>query len=291
MRHERKVTEKMELKINEVVIPEEITFNYEELKSELAEKVRTYEIVVYTEDQIKEAKADKANLNKLKKALNDERIRREKEYMKPFNEFKAQVNEIIGIIDRPIALIDKQLKEYEQKQKEEKAREIQEYMNTYELPYDIQIEKIFDQKWLNASVSMASIKKEIDQKVITIQADLETLENLDNYVDFAISYYRETLDLRTTLNEVKRQKEFRAMQEKVEAERLAAEEKKKGESASMKAAEEIVAVPVDGGKEIKVENPEKPVGQWINFSAFLTIAQAVELKEFFTRMGIEYKRI
>lgn len=89
----------MELKVNEVSIPEQITFNYDELKRDLIDKVSTYETLVYTDDQIKQAKADKANLNKLKKALNDERIRREKEYMKPFNDFKSKINEIICIID------------------------------------------------------------------------------------------------------------------------------------------------------------------------------------------------
>lgn len=85
----------MELRVNEVAIPEKIDFNYEELKAELTSKVSFYETLVYTDDQIKDAKADKANLNKLKRALNDERIRREKEYMQPFNVFKAQINEII----------------------------------------------------------------------------------------------------------------------------------------------------------------------------------------------------
>lgn len=71
----------MELKMHEYQLPEKILFNYEELKRELTEKVSHYETLVYTDDQIKEAKADKAALNKLKKALNDERIRREREYI------------------------------------------------------------------------------------------------------------------------------------------------------------------------------------------------------------------
>lgn len=74
----------MELKVNEYQLPEQILFNYEELKAELTEKVQHYETLVYTDDQIKEAKADRATLNKLKKALSDERIRREREYMQPF---------------------------------------------------------------------------------------------------------------------------------------------------------------------------------------------------------------
>lgn len=112
----------MELKVNEVEIPKVIEFNYKELKSELEEKVSHYETLVYTDEQIKEAKSDRANLNKLKKALNDERIRREKEYLQPFNVFKAQINEIIGIIDRPITVIDSQVKAYEEKQKQEKEQ-------------------------------------------------------------------------------------------------------------------------------------------------------------------------
>lgn len=96
----------MELRVNEVQLPEQITFNYEELKEEIAGKVSHYETLVYTDDQIKEAKADRADLNKFKKALNDERIRREREYMQPFQDFKDKIDEIIAIIDKPIMLID-----------------------------------------------------------------------------------------------------------------------------------------------------------------------------------------
>ena len=52
----------MELKINEIAIPDQIVWNFEELKTELAEKAREYEITIYSEDQIKEAKADRAAL-------------------------------------------------------------------------------------------------------------------------------------------------------------------------------------------------------------------------------------
>ncbi len=47
--------------------------NYEELKSELSEQLQKYKNIVVTEDSIKEFKADKANLNRLKTALEDKR--------------------------------------------------------------------------------------------------------------------------------------------------------------------------------------------------------------------------
>lgn len=80
--------------MEQVAIPEKIAFNYEELKQELLDKVTMYETLVYTEEQIKSAKTDRANLNRMKKALNEERIKREKEYMQPFHAFKIQINEI-----------------------------------------------------------------------------------------------------------------------------------------------------------------------------------------------------
>ena len=110
----------MELLVREYQRPESILFNYEELKAEITEKTKMYETLVYTDDQIKDAKADKAKLNKLKKTLNDERIRLEKEYLEPFNDFKSKINEIIRIIDKPVAVIDKQVKEFEDKKKQDK---------------------------------------------------------------------------------------------------------------------------------------------------------------------------
>ena len=71
----------MELKLIPYTVPQSITWNYEELKAELTAKASEYASIVYTDDQVKAAKADRANLNRLKKALNDERIRQEREYM------------------------------------------------------------------------------------------------------------------------------------------------------------------------------------------------------------------
>ena len=144
----------MELKVNEYQLPEQILFNYEELKAELTEKVQHYETLVYTDDQIKEAKADRATLNKLKKALSDERIRREREYMQPFNEFKSRINEIISIIDKPVAVIDKQIKEYEDTKKQEKLEEIKKLWSEMEAPDGMTLDKVFNDRMLNSSFNI-----------------------------------------------------------------------------------------------------------------------------------------
>ena len=70
----------MEFKIVKQGQPAALEFNYEELKAEIEEKAKVYEVMVYTDANIADAKNDRATLNKLKTALNDERKRREKEY-------------------------------------------------------------------------------------------------------------------------------------------------------------------------------------------------------------------
>lgn len=268
----------MELKVYDYNLPECVLFNYSELKQELQEKVAMYETLVYTDDQIKQAKADKANLNKLKKALNDERIRREREYMEPFNDFKVKINEIISIIDKPVALIDKQVKEFEEKQKKEKLDKIDEYMVQVEMLLPANVHIPIDSKWLNASVSMKSIKETIDSKAEQIKKDLATLAELPEFGFEATEVYKTTLDVNKAINEAKRMSEIA---------KAKAEAKRK---------EREVVKDTDGGVYVQDEDKqgftkyEKPVEkQWVNFSALLSTEDALALKNFFETRNIHFK--
>ncbi len=297
----------MELKIERVAIPEKIAFNYEELKQELSNKVKMYETLVCTDDQIKSAKADRADLNRLKKALNDERIRREREYMQPFNAFKAQINEIIGIIDKPVALIDKQIKEYEEQQRQEKKKKIIGYFFTAESPEWLTLPMIWDEKWLNASVSMKSIQAEIDARIESVNSDLATLSDLSEFAFEAIETYKTTLDLNKSIAEGHRSSEMqkrKAEQEQIRAERekeRAEQEKLRREQKEERARLSAMVTPEEIADSTKAYREAANVGgvhmseelskQWVSFKAFLSVADAEALKEFFERRNIEFSRI
>lgn len=291
----------MELKIEQVAIPEKIAFNYEELKQELSDKVKMYETLVYTDDQIKSAKADRADLNRLKKALNDERIRREKEYMHPFNAFKAQINEIIGIIDKPVALIDKQIKEYEEQQRQEKKGKISEYFSSCSYPEWLTLSMIWDDKWLNASVSMKSIQAEIDSRIATVENDLATLSELPEFAFEAIETYKTTLDLNKSIAEGHRlsemqkrkaeQERIRAEQERLRQEQEKARKEELAKVAEEKKQEESIPPVADEGIFRNVESTPEPEKQWVSFSALLSVSDAQELAGFFKSRNIEFKKI
>lgn len=304
--NKEKEKKEMELKINEMQLPAPISFNYEELKQEIESKVSMYTNLVYTDEQIQEAKKDKANLNKLKKALNDERIRMEKEYLVPFNAFKAQVNEIIGIIDKPVLLIDKQVKEYEEKQKRDKKDGIENFFGSCLHPEWLKFEQIFNEKWLNASVSMKSIQVEIDSRLERVANDIATLQNLPEFGFEAMEVYKTTLDLNKALNEGRRLSEIAKAKAAHEAEMKAraeeqarleaekarvlaeAEEKTREAVQNLADAARATGTAIAEGVKALVKEPAK---QWVTFAAHLTTEDALALKAFFEERNIEFKAV
>ncbi len=276
----------MELKINEVTLPEQITFNYEELKHELQEKVSHYETLVYTDEQIQEAKKDKANLNKLKKALNDERIRREKEYMIPFNDFKSKVNEIISIIDKPIAVIDSQVKSYEEQKKQNKMDAIVEFFNSCEVPEWLHFSQIMQDKWLNASVSMKSIQEEINARLEQIKNDLATLSNLPEFGFEATEVYKTSLDMNKAISEAQRMSQIQKAKAEAEAKKAEYEA-----TQAAKLAEQVAEVEIENAMNPQEAEIVEPAKQWIKFAALLTTDDALALKDFFNSRNIEFKAI
>lgn len=281
----------MELKMNEYQLPQNISFNFEELKAELTEKVRLYETIAYTDDQIQEAKKDRANLNKLKKVLNDERIRREKEYMAPFNTFKAQINEIIGVIDKPVAVIDKQVKAYEDQKKQEKKEKIKELWDSLDAPDGLTFDDVFQEKFLNASCSMKNISQYFEDDIKRFTRDLETLAALPEFGYEAKMVYLSTHDINKALAEGQRM----AQVQKQKAEYEAAQARKAAEETRKQQAEQATAaageIAFNNAPDVAAQVPTEPAKQWVSFQALLSTEDALALKAFFEERNIEFKPV
>ena len=283
----------MDLKVEEYQLPAEIQFNFEEIKLEISEKLKKFENLVYTDDQVKDAKSDRASLNKLKKALQDEKTRRKKEYLKPFEDFENKINEIIKLIDAPVSLIDKQVKEFEEKKKADKRIEIGAFWETTEHPEWMTLARIFDERWLNATYTMKQIQADINGWINRINSELETLEQLDSFSFEAIDVYKRSLDMNQAIAEGKRLSDIQKRKEE-EARRKAEllEAQKQAEQAQIQATEapKQEAGEIDAETE-KAEETAQSASMWINFSALLTVDQALKLKEFFNENNIQFKKI
>ncbi len=286
IKQEREETE-MELQIKPFSIPEVIEGNFEELKQEIARKSSDYETLVYTDEQIPEAKQDRANLNKLVKVLDDERKRIKKECLKPYENVEPKFKELEGIVNRAITNIDGQVKGHEEKKKSEKKEAIQDHFSKIAFPYWVKFEMIFNERWLNSSVSMKSVQTEIEEICAKIEADLATLENLPEFAFEAKETYKTTLDLQKSIQEGARLAEIQKRKREQEE-----------EAARRKSEEEFAKYMNPPVEEPKTETPELlqkdfqvPKRTWIGFKANLTIEEAHQLKNFFECRGIEFEPI
>lgn len=256
----------MELKMQPYSVPQKVSFNYAELKAALVEKAETYARMVYTEDQIAAAKADRANLNRLKKALNDERIKQERAYMQPFSEFKHQIAEIISIIDKPVQAIDAQVKEFEEQKKTDKRAAICEIWMHTDAPKWLHVIK---DKWLNASTPMKAIEEEIGAIIAQAEKDLAVIRALPEYAFEAEQVYMCEKDLAEAVSTAHRLKEI--------------EEKKAAYNAQV---EKLIAER-NAEQTAKIE----PMREWITFEALLSPDEAKALGEFMREKEIQYRAI
>ena len=197
----------MELKIispREGDFVKEIQWNNEVLKAEFPEKMRDYTGLVFTEDTIKDAKKDRAALNKLKTAFEDERKRIKRQCMAPYEQFEAQVKELIALIDEPIRLIDAQIKEVEEQKKAQKRKEVEELFGSIGFQLFVTLDKIWDDKWLNATVPLSRIEEQMKSRMYQIGEDVAVIQKLPEFSFEAMDIYKKTLDLNKAIQEGQR---------------------------------------------------------------------------------------
>lgn len=282
----------MEFKMQSVVTtPKEILFNYDELKNWIVESTKQYEGLVYTDDQIKTAKSDRAGLNKLKKALNDERIKFEKEYMAPCKEFKARVDELIALIDKPVAMIDAQIKEYEAIKQEEKIKAAANFFEAQtDRPEWLRFEQIMDKTWGNASMSMNAVENGIRSRIESVNNQLEELEKFPYHAFEAVEYYKQNINFQDAIGVARKLHEMDEAKAKFEAEQARKVEK---EAAQTKDEAAPVEIPTQNDAEravVKDVNPQT-AREWVNFSAYLSVPEARALAQYFNERGIKFKAI
>lgn len=280
----------MQLQIKPYEKAAPIEWNFEELKAELAEKVEHYKTLQYTPEQIAAAKTDRAGLNNLKKALTDERIRREKEYMEPFNLFKSQINELVAMIDVPARLIDTQVKEFEEYEKREKRNDClklwQNRVDDGNAPGWLTFEQIENEKWQNKTFTLAKVMEEMDEKIARINNEVSLIEALPDCAFEAMEVYKKTLDVGTALAEGKNLAEM--AKRKAEAERAKAAVSAQEPEIAPLTPEPIEIRPDEVPAEEKAPAPNKMV---LRFEVEIDVKQAAALRDFFMAKGITYRKI
>ena len=274
----------------EQVIPPQISFNFEEIKSELAGKLQVYQNMVVTESGIKEAKADRANLNKFKSALADSRKAVKAQWNQPLSDFEGKMKELERMVDEPIGAIDRQVKAYDEAKKQDKRQQIERFFEgaVGDLEEVLPLSKIWNDRWLNATYPMKDIEKEIVERIRKTHSDIGIIVAMQlPCCDQMLSTYLETLDM------------SRAMEEKhkyEQAQKAKAQAKQAEPAPDSPAAQQTVSVEKER-TVAQMNTPQEaareaaPELRVLDFRVWVTPEQMQALKAFLVQNHIRYGRV
>lgn len=290
----------MELRImnpQENWLTEQILWNNEELKAAIAEKVKDYKTIAYTEDSLADMKKDRAGLNKLKNAFEDERKRVKKICMEPYEKFEQQVREITVLVDEPIKLIDSQAKEIDERRKVAKKEEIKVLFASIGFQTFVSLDMIWDEKWLNATVTLSKIEEQMKSRMYQIGSDVLTINNLPEFSFEAMEVYKSTLDVNRAIQEGQRLAGIQ--KRKLEAERIKKEQeiRKEKETADQEEAvtQSTTSVPTYEAAQETVEEvletqKEEPVLQ-LDFRVWGTKEQLMALRNYMKENHLKFGKV
>lgn len=169
----------MELAVKEkqFELPAEIS-NFEELRQALVPKLEFYRTLVVTEDSIKSAKSDRANLNSLKKMIDTERKKIKNRYLNLYKAIENQCTQLISLIDKPINAIDDQLRAFDEKALQDKLKDLDNHFRKENPPDFVKLDDVLPEKWRNKTEKSESLKMQMTEKIFQIKSDFNYLKNI-----------------------------------------------------------------------------------------------------------------
>lgn len=317
----RQDVEEIERNMNELSLvinqnPGSIDINFDALEEQLDKKLSEYKGAVFTESSKAIAKAEVASLRKLKKDIEDSRKAVKKKWMEPYEQFEKKMKSLAVKVDEPINAINEQVQAFEEKRRQEKRELIRNLYEDTVADYEdcrdyISLDKLYDSKWENASVSAKSIKKDMMERMSGIQTEVSSIKAMhSDKEEDALVLYKQTLDLNRALQmisvyeqnkaealkreeERRKQEEERRIQAEIEQAKMAEREAIRREEHIRKEeqekAEEFIPVPVPD-----INDDNLPFEQPTTITAYYRIVATPEeleaVETAFNSIGIYFER-
>lgn len=259
----------------------EIESNMKEVKGYVEELNNYYKNITFTEETIKEAKEEKAKVNKFKGQVADYRKNIVAEYNKPIKAFEDTAKETEKLLTDTYNTINQQVAIHEDKIKKAKEQEIKNYFEKYKKENNIDFVD-YEQAEINITLSASTnkLKEQAKAFIDKIVDDLKLIEIQDCKEEILVEYKR---DLNIS----------RAIQEVTNRHKLLEEEKKKQEEKQNKFIEEAsksVIIPEEKNnfkptESFKIISEKKEIVMKFN----IYDEQIEKLKKFLEISNIEYE--
>ena len=295
----------LELKIispSEEGFVKQIVWNADEIAEYVAGRVGYYKKLVYTDDQIVEAKKDRAELNKFISALKAKDREIKKLCLQPYEEFHKKMQQIIAQVEEPVNLIDRQVKEYEDQQKTAKTEEIKKLFEEKGFQPWVTLERIWNPSWLNKSYSLKKIEADLSTIQHSIGEDILLINQMGEGQPAALREYQRSMDKTKAVEAGKRY-----IEAKYAEQRMAETVGRQRDEDARRMQEEIdrdlgimpapATAPVDAPEPAgampaqKEEQQQAPETKKISFSVWVTREQLAALNKCLKDNGIRFEQI
>ena len=253
-------------------------WDFPAIKEKLQRHLDAYAGLVYTDGSIKDAKNDRATLNKVKKAIDEARKAYKAKCLAPYEVMEPQIKELLNLVEDQKALIDKTVKDYENRQKETKELEVRKYYDrkavVLENLADGLYPKLFDKKWTNATTTKAKYEEEIMVAINTAEADINAIRSMNSpFVDTLLEVYAETLSM----------EQVKAKQNELD------EAAKKASLTTEKEAADVFDSPIP--TLVKAEQAAANAEDGIALKIYATQEQMNQITDFMQAIGARYEFI
>ena len=265
----------------------EIESNMKEVKGYVEELNNYYKNINFTEETMKEAKDEKAKVNKFKTQVADYRKNIVAEYNKPIKTFEETARETEKLLTETYNTINKQVSSYEDEQKRKKEQQIKDYFEEYKTANDIDF-VTYEQAKINVTLtaSKKSLKEQAKSFIDKIKDDLQLIETQECKEEILVEY-KQNLNV------------SRSMQEVANRHKLLEEEKRKQEGKvvtivsnenheitkeSYEQLEEVFNKPLEQPEEVKQEEILT-----LKFTVRGSREKLKELKNFLIQGGYDYE--
>ena len=276
------------------VLPE-IQWNNKELKAEIASKAKEYASIAYTDGQETEMRKDRATLNKLVTAFENQRKEVKAFYQAPYQKFETQVKEVLGPVRDAIKVIDDGLAEIERQYRVDKTNKMREIYEAKvgDLRAILPFEKTIKENWYKKAIKDKNLEQGYIDLFKRTRSDMDALDALpDRFRDKAVMKYMENYSLSEALTEGKR---LEMLEAALEERRKKAEEAK---AAQIKQQEEVPGPTVEKTAKVAVsaqvialvQKEAAPVVS-LDFRVYGTKEQLMKLRQYMIDNQIKFGKV
>lgn len=143
-----------------------------DLKHAVDQVCKTYAGLVVTADSYKQDKKTAAELNKLKKALNDRKIEIKKQATKEVDQFADEVKAMTSELDDVVSQIRVGINAYDEKAKAERTKAIKRRIADLCSEAHVSADDIeWNPSWANKSSTWPKTEREVKAQIVALQAE------------------------------------------------------------------------------------------------------------------------